>query len=219
LSPNANFLIKKNLPDLEHRSCLELRAEGSRLVGYAMVWDTRSRDLGGFIEIVRAAAVDASADVVALYSHDPSQVLGRTPATLQLSKDTRGLAFTLDPAQTTAGRDAYELVKRGDVRGASCGFHTTKDAWHQERDVRIRELLAIELVEISLTAFPAYRETDVSVRRNQSSDVVNHSRTSDDNVLSHSRTLSAPDANRWVPDANRCVPQTIPWLRLHARLK
>jgi HK97 family phage prohead protease len=157
--------------NLEHRSVIELRADRQRIVGYALVFDVRSKDLGGFVEVVKPQAVSStSVDVVALYNHDPSAVLGRTPQTLQLTKDDRGLAFTLDPAPTQAGRDAFELVKRGDITGASFGFRTKKDTWRKDTgrkdtadNMMVRELLDIELVEISLTAFPAYRETDVAI--------------------------------------------------------
>jgi hypothetical protein len=153
--------------DLERRSVAELRADHTRIIGYAVVFDARSVDLGGFVEVVRPQAVDrsvrASADVLALYNHDAGAVLGRTPRTLSLVKDGRGLAFTLDPANTQAGRDAFELVKRGDVTGASFGFRTLKDSWRQDAGITIRELHDIDIAEISLTAFPAYRETDVTV--------------------------------------------------------
>jgi HK97 family phage prohead protease len=153
--------------DLERRAVTELRARDAHIVGHAVIFDVRSVDLGGFIEIVRPAAVDRAllpdADIRALYAHDPSAVLGRTPKTLQVAKDTRGLTFDLDPAPTTAGKDALTLVQRGDVTGASFGFRTLKDWWHVEGDTVIRELLDLEIVEISLTAFPAYQQTDVSV--------------------------------------------------------
>lgn len=160
MSPDTSALAP-----LERRACVELRAEASRIVGYAVVFDVRSRDLGGFVEVVKpeAVAMSLASDVVALYNHDPGQVLGRTPRTLQLATDSRGLAFTLDPAPTTAGRDALTLVQRGDVTGASFGFKTKQDAWRTDAGVMVRELLDIEIAEISLTAFPAYRETDVSV--------------------------------------------------------
>lgn len=156
------------LPDLEHRSVVELRAESTTITGYAIIFGTRSRDLGGFVEVVKPEAVSLSPmgdidDVVCLYNHDPGAVLARTPKTLQLRKDARGLAFELSPANTTAGRDAFELVRRGDIKGASFGFLTRRDHWKKDAGVTIRELLDIEIAEISLTAFPAYRETDVSV--------------------------------------------------------
>jgi HK97 family phage prohead protease len=119
------------LSDLEHRAALEVRADRGRIVGHCIVFDTRSRDLGGFVEVIRSQAIDPTGEVVALFQHDPAAVLGRTPATLTLTKDARGLAFTLDPAPTQAGRDAFELVKRGDIGGASFGFRTRKDAWHR----------------------------------------------------------------------------------------
>jgi len=154
-------------PDLERRAVAELRADHTKIVGHAVVFDVRSADLGGFCEIVRPAAVDRAlrpeSAVVALYNHDAGAVLGRQPKTLTLAKDTRGLAFTLDPAPTSAGRDAFELVRRGDVTGASFGFKTRKDRWYQDGRVIVRELLDVEILEISLTAFPSYQQTDVSV--------------------------------------------------------
>ncbi len=100
---------------------------------------------------------------MALYNHDAGAVLGRTPKTLQLRKDGRGLAFDLHPPTTQVGREALELVGRGDIRGASFGFTTVTDRWSREDGVTIRELLDIEIVEISLTAIPVYTETDVAI--------------------------------------------------------
>jgi HK97 family phage prohead protease len=150
---------------LERRGGLELRADGNKITGHAIVFDVRSRDLGGFVEVVKPAAVERAlaGDVVALYNHDPGAVLGRTPKTLTLTRDARGLAFTLDPAPTQAGRDALELVRRGDVTGASFGFKTLKDAWTRDGATTIRTLLDVEIFEISLTALPSYTQTDVSV--------------------------------------------------------
>jgi HK97 family phage prohead protease len=151
--------------NLEYRSALELRAVGDRIVGHAIVFDARSRDLGGFVEVVKPSAVDRSltADIVALYNHDPGAVLGRTPRTLQLRKDDRGLAFTLDPAPTQAGRETLELVRRGDLTGASFGFRLLKESWSMEGGTPIRSLLDLELVEISLCALPVYPQTNVEI--------------------------------------------------------
>jgi HK97 family phage prohead protease len=151
--------------DLERRSALELRAVGDRLVGHCIVFDSRSCDMGGFVEVVRPQAVtrSLSADVVALYDHQPGSILGRTPATLQLRTDDRGLAFTITPPDTQVGRDVLTLVGRGDLTGASFGFRTLKDAWSTDHGTTIRELLDIEIAEISLTAFPAYQQTDAAI--------------------------------------------------------
>ena len=157
--------LNRDLETVERRAVLELRADQSKIVGHAIVCDVRSRDLGGFVEVVAPSAINgvAGADVVALYNHDPSAVLGRTPKTLTLTKDARGLAFVLDPAPTQNGRDALELVRRGDIVGASFGFKTLKDAWTRDGATTVRTLLDIEVFEISLTALPSYQQTDVSV--------------------------------------------------------
>ena len=169
-TPSLPELTELTLPPgkvYERRAALELRAVGDRLVGHCLVFDTRSVDMGGFCELIKPQAVDRAvgdgADIVALYNHNPDHVLGRTPATLQLRRDDRGLAFTLDPAPTQAGREAFELVKRGDVKGASFGFSTLKDSWSRDGETTIRTLLDIAIVEVSLTAFPVYQQTDVSV--------------------------------------------------------
>ena len=150
---------------LERRSAQLDGLDGTRLRGHAVIFDTRSHDLGGFYEVVRPSAVARalSGDVVGLFNHNADLVLGRTPKTLQLRQDARGLAFVLDPAPTRTGREVLELVRRGDLTGVSFGFHAIADAWHQDGPDTVRELLDIEVVEISLTVFPAYAQTNVEV--------------------------------------------------------
>jgi HK97 family phage prohead protease len=149
------------------RRAVSVSLQGQKLSGHAIVFDVQSRDLGGFVEVVRPQAIQralqSDANVVALYNHDPGQVLGRTPSTLQLRQDDRGLAFVIDPPDTASGRDALALVRRGDIDGASFGFRTIKDAWRTEGNQMVRELLDIDIREISLTAFPAYPSTNVEI--------------------------------------------------------
>jgi len=155
--------------ELERRSAKIDGISGNTVTGHAVVFDVRSRDLGGFQEIVRPQAVDRSLDadarIVALYNHDSAAVLAHTPNTLTLTKDARGLAFRMRLPDTTVGRDVFELVTRGDIAGASFGFRTIKDAWRQEGGVMVRELLDVEIAEITLTAFPAYDQTDVTIAK------------------------------------------------------
>jgi HK97 family phage prohead protease len=187
---------------IERRAVLELRADRQRLVGHAVVFDTRSADLGGFVEIIRPSAVDRAlapgVDVRCLYNHDPGAVLGRTPKTLTLTKDARGLAFTLDPAPTQAGHDALALVQRGDLTGASFGFRTLKDAWRNDAGIVVRELLDLEIVEISLTPFPSYQQTDVSVAQ---------------------RALTGFRNNPLIKPISVYSPSSVSWLRLRERVR
>jgi phage head maturation protease len=59
-------------------------------------------------------------------------------------------------------RDLHESVKRGDISGMSFGFRMRKASWNASNTERT--LHDVELLEISPTAFPAYRDTSVSAR-------------------------------------------------------
>jgi HK97 family phage prohead protease len=164
------------IPRVEERSPglpgAELRAlpEG-RLEGDVIVYDAVSQDLGGFKETVRKGAVTKTlreGDVVALWSHDTAQVLGRTSSgTLELRDTSRGVEFSLDLPDSQVGRDAWETVDRGDVKGTSFGFRAVVDRWTESKDpgeLAFRELLEIDLLEVSPVAFPAYDATQVAAR-------------------------------------------------------
>ncbi|QIG92880.1 HK97 family phage prohead protease [Bradyrhizobium sp. 6(2017)] len=160
----------------ERRVALELRAGGDkkspRLVGHAAVFNSPSQDLGGFTEIIRPGAFARSLasvdyDQLALVQHMPQLVLGRRSAgTLRLSEDQRGLAFEIDVPETSAARDLLVSVQRGDVRGASFAFSTPKngDRWEVRGEKVIRELLDVNLHEVTITAQPAYVDTSVALR-------------------------------------------------------
>lgn len=158
----------KGRADIERRA-LELRAvAGSRIEGYAALFHSPSKDLGGFIESIRPGAFAASLrrgdDVFALVDHDMRAVLGRRSAgTLRLSEDQNGLFFSLDVAATTAGRDVLESVGRGDITGASFGFRAIRDAWTKGAPHK-RELIEVELLDVTITPSPAYPATIVSRR-------------------------------------------------------
>lgn len=160
---------------MERRTASELRLAGSktapRLVGYAAVYDARSDDLGGFREYVRRGAFTRSlregGDVLALVHHRPELILGRRSAgTLRLAEDERGLAFEIDLPDTQAARDLAISVGRGDVRGASFAFTTPRggDKWSTRDGQTVRELLDVNLHDVTVTAAPAYPDTEVARR-------------------------------------------------------
>ena len=144
---------------------LEIREDGDGMTfsGYASVFDAPSQPLP-FTEVVKPGAfkrsLQARNDIKLLWNHDSGQVLGSTRAgTLQLSEDSRGLFVTAKLPNTSVGRDAAELIKRGDVNAMSFGFSVPSggDSWSE--DGSTRELNSVRLHEISIVAFPAYSQT------------------------------------------------------------
>jgi|SRR5690606_7181318 len=154
---------------------IELRenGEGKRmLTGYAVKWEKKSQVLGflrKFREQFKKGAFTESLekdDQLFLWSHDPSKVLGRTKnGTLRLEEDDIGLRFELDLPNTTLGNDAYETIKRGDVDGVSFGFKVEADEIQDaDDDLPLRTVTKARLFEVSVVAFPAYPDSEVSAR-------------------------------------------------------
>lgn len=138
-----------------------------RITGYAALFDSRSQDLGGFIEIIRPGAFQKvlRSDVRALFNHDRNFILGRTTSgTLQLEEDERGLLYTIDLPDTAAAEQVHTAVKRGDVSGSSFAFSVEPEGqrWSETGGTQLRELLEIDrLFDVGPVTFPAYTETNV----------------------------------------------------------
>jgi hypothetical protein len=173
------------LPSVERRVTMggELRVgkrdDGSPLIGgYAAVFNKPSDIigdwLGSFREIVAPGAftktIKDGADVRALMNHDPNFVLGRTKSgTLQVWEDDHGLAFEATPPETQWARDLMETMKRGDISQSSFGFRTIRDRWGNGKDddgdeIDERTLLEVQLFDVSPVTFPAYPQTESTVR-------------------------------------------------------
>jgi HK97 family phage prohead protease len=161
---------KQFFPSVELRAYMSEDEDKMLLEGYAIVFNSESRDLGGFTEVVKENALDnalnRNSDVLALYGHDYANVLGRQSAgTLKLDKDEKGIKFMLDLPNTQLGRDVYTLVERGDLKGNSFGFTVEKDSWNKVGEKVIRTIEQVkELFEISIVSLPAYEATELVKR-------------------------------------------------------
>lgn len=158
---------------------VETRADGRPVVtGYAVRYNTLSVDLGGFRESILPGAFDkvlnrqrGKGDVVALFNHDPNQLLGRTSSgTLELASDDKGLRYTVSLPNTELGRTIQEMVSRKDLRGSSFAFTLSSgkgESWAPGEDGKplrtIREVSG--LFDVSVVTHPAYPSSTVAVAR------------------------------------------------------
>lgn len=142
---------------------------GRKIVGYAAVFNRRSQDLGGFVEVIRPGAFTEAIqtdDVRGLWNHDANFVLGRNKSgTLRLVEDDIGLRYEIDAPDTQTIRDLVMApMERGDVDQSSFGFMTVSDEWRHEDGQLVRELIKCGLFDVSPVTYPAYLDTKSAVR-------------------------------------------------------
>lgn len=153
------------------------------LRGYAAVFDSLSEPIFGmFRERIAPGAFGRSladgSDVYAFWQHDSSLPLARrSNGTLRIREDAKGLAVEMDLPQTSYGRDAAEAVRGGLVDKMSFGFSVPAggDRMTDERSddgYPIRELVDVNLHEVSPVTLPAYSETELSARSKEAADAV-----------------------------------------------
>jgi HK97 family phage prohead protease len=128
--------------------------------GHAAVFNELSEDLGGFREKINPGAFDdvLDNDVRAFFNHDPNFLLARTSSgTLKLSTDKRGLKYSFDVPDTTAGRDLLVSMKRGDITQSSFAFQVESDSWNTTSKGEIRTIEKVSrLFDVSPVSIPAY---------------------------------------------------------------
>jgi HK97 family phage prohead protease len=148
-----------------------MEGQPNRLIG-VIPYGKLSADLGGFRERITPTAfrstLAAGKDVRALVDHASDKLLGRTSNGTLVARDTpAGLEIELSLPDTSYARDVRELVQRRDVRGLSFGFRVLSKAGHRvikEGGETIRELLDVDLREVSVVGNPAYGDTSVALR-------------------------------------------------------
>jgi len=154
-----------------HVEIRELKDGKKVITGYAIVFDSESRNLGGFTETIDPDAMkDADvSDVVALLNHDTNLVLGRTDKTLTIVTDKKGLRYEIRPPDTQAGRDVVTSIERGDIRGSSFGFTVKEDEWTEPKEKGgnwERKITKFDRIyDVSPVVYPAYEATDTGVAK------------------------------------------------------
>ena len=118
-----------------------------RFAGYAAVFDRVDR--GG--DVVRSGAfrrsLERGADIPLLWQHRPGAVIGTIE---QLQEDRRGLRVIARLGPSETARHAQRLLAQAKLDGLSFGYRV--------REARsgngVRELIDLELIEVSLVTTP-----------------------------------------------------------------
>lgn len=145
------------------------------ITGYAAKFDSWSEPImGWFREKIAPGAFEGCdlSDVIMCFNHRDDAILSRTTSgTLQLAVDAVGLRFSFETPNTTLGNDMLELVRRGDITKCSFRFSVAEDAWvyaDEQNGLEVDERTILRfsrLVDVSLVVFPAYPDTEASVRQ------------------------------------------------------
>lgn len=156
------------MQNLEFRAIDNIQVDNQKIIGRPVVYNSRSVDLGGFVEVISPGAFKDSlnGDIRALYEHDHKMLLGRTTSgTMAISEDNEGLLVEITPPNTRSASELIESINRGDISGMSFGFTVNQDGqqWDFEQTPALRTITNANLSEVTITALPAYQATDVQV--------------------------------------------------------
>ncbi len=139
--------------------------------GRAVVYDrpTVMYEIDGikYYEVIQRGALDGAdmKDVPFKYNHsDAIMVMARTRnKTLELIPDEQGLLVRAKLANTTSGRDLFELIKRGDIDKMSFAFTVAEHSY--DRDARTRKIIRFKRIwDVSAVDIPAYSDTFIAAR-------------------------------------------------------
>lgn len=163
------FLHLKAGPNLQFADSprLEVKADkAGRIAGYGAIFgnvDTyNERVLPGAFASSLAAHKSRGTRIKMLWQHRPDVPIGNWNRAVE---DSVGLFVEGQISlKTTAGRDAYEHILAGDVDGLSIGYREKQT--QQNRD-GVRDLIELDLYEVSPVTFPANHATGITAAKSQ----------------------------------------------------
>ncbi len=166
----------KNIQDAERRFFtepvdFEMREEVANenvIQGYAAVFNSDSKDFGGWHERIAPGSFDdvLNDDAVALFNHDMNLVLGRNKVNVTLSQDKKGLKYRVELPDTTFAKDVRTLIKDKIIHKSSFAFTVAEQRWeHKEKEPSVRTITKIKrLYDVSPVTNPAYEDSTVGAR-------------------------------------------------------
>ncbi|MDW9370054.1 HK97 family phage prohead protease [Sinorhizobium meliloti] len=166
---DAAVILLKHSPNLQFADAprLEIKADSTgRISGYGSVFG----NVDSYGERVLPGAFKKSLEehkrrgsrIKMLWQHRPDVPIGTWH---QAAEDSKGLILegTIN-LKTDAGRNAYEHIAAGDVDSLSIGY--LEKEVQQNRD-GVRDLIELDLYEVSPVTFPANRSAMISGAKSQ----------------------------------------------------
>lgn len=157
---------------LVHGAEFEIRTHGKdrKIAGWSPVFDSESKDLGGFTEITLRSAVTqtvAQDRIYGTYNHDMEWPTADTKSgTLVLNVGERAVEWEMDVVRSSRGDDMLQMVEAGIVDTSSFGFRKAPskddvgDRWqtHPTRGdgFQLRTLTRIRIRDIGPVVNEAY---------------------------------------------------------------
>lgn len=115
-----------------------------------------------------AKVLESRADMLALYHHDESQLLGRRASgTLVLEDESRGLAYSVPYDNTDpVHQSVVARIKRKDVQGSSFTFAVGDEKFERRSDGRVvRNIYSFAgVADVGPTHLPTYSGTTAEFR-------------------------------------------------------
>ncbi|WP_200974437.1 HK97 family phage prohead protease [Echinicola sp. 20G] len=159
----------RTFSDIEFRATEE--EDKKYISGYALKFNTRSKDLGGFYETISREAINEQtdlSDVVALFNHNQNYVLARkndSVNTLELRVDEVGLFYRFEiDEEISYQKDLYRNIQKGNISKSSFAFRIAEDGeeWEKRDGMYVRTITAFKgIYDVSPVTNPAYSDTSV----------------------------------------------------------
>lgn len=156
---------------------IQSEKESRTITGRAIVFESWSKNLGGFYEIIHRGAITQElidkSDIIMNINHNDEKMVARSrqgKGTLSVSLRDDGVYFSFEAPTTSRGDELLYNVRNGNIFECSFAF-TIPDDLHSERwyvdsdNVYRREVNVIDgLYDMSLVIHGAYGDTNCQTR-------------------------------------------------------
>lgn len=151
----------------------EVRADADsvKVEGYAAIFGETANIGGLWDEVIHPGSFRnaLTRDKVSfLIEHRGLPLADTVTGTLTLSEDSKGLKISadLDPSDPDVKR-VVPKMRRGLLSKMSFGFRADKDGgqdWDYSKEMPMRNLRSVELLDVSVVSNPAYEGTEIALR-------------------------------------------------------